>query len=161
MCRRFFKTFLAGGVLGFIVGLFLAPKPGKELQEDAKKKLEQFKKLIEEKEIDKKVKKIFGEVTKKTKEAYFSAQMAVVEGLAELKGKWEEFDRQKYAKFVKERLRAISNKVGLEEGIIEKLMKKFEKERKILERLAEKYLKSKEKEAKQTRSNKFSRAKKK
>ncbi len=143
MCRKTLKTLLAGGILGFVAGLFLAPKPGKELQKEAREKLEEFKKLLKEKEVDKKVEKIFGEVSEKAKEAYFSTQMAVVEGLAELKGRWEELDKERYAKVVKESLEKAKKTLGIKDETIEKLREKFEKEKARFEKLTKEFLKKK------------------
>ena len=41
------RYFLVGSILGFILGLFLAPKKGSELRKEAKEKIDEIKEIIE------------------------------------------------------------------------------------------------------------------
>ncbi len=143
MCRKTFKAFLTGGVLGFLAGVLFAPKEGEKTREDLKKKIEEFRKLLEEKEVDKKIEKIFGEVSKTTKEAYFTAQMAIVEGLAEFKGALSELDKEKYSALIREKIDGVRKKFNLDQEVVEKLRQRFERERRRLQRAAERYLSKK------------------
>ncbi len=43
MSNRRSGYLILGAIIGFIVGLFFAPKKGKELREDAKEKIEEIK----------------------------------------------------------------------------------------------------------------------
>ena len=97
---KFGLGLLIGTVIGAITALFVAPKTGKEMREDVLKKAEELKKLLEEKEVDKKVKEIFDVVTEETKRIYLKAKDWLVEELAQIKESVENINWEDYQKSV-------------------------------------------------------------
>ncbi len=91
-----------GAIIGGITAFFLAPKSGKENREDAKKKFEELKALMIEKEVDKKVIEIFGQLSEEAKELYLLAKDELAKRLSELKETVESMDKEKYMKVVEE-----------------------------------------------------------
>lgn len=95
---------LFGTVLGGLAAFFLSPKSGEENREAAVKKIKELKKNIEEMEIDKKVKEIWGEVTEDGKKTFVKAKKELVKRIDDLQERWQEFDREKYVKMVEDSL---------------------------------------------------------
>ena len=98
---------IIGMISGALGGLFFAPKKGKELRADAKKRYLELRKLMEEKGVDEKVKKIYGKVTKTTKDHYRQIHKELVLKLSALKEGIEAIDKKKYSKIVDEVLTHI------------------------------------------------------
>jgi len=93
---------LLGAIGGALAGLFLAPKAGKLLRQDAKKKYAKLLKVMKDNEVDKKVKQVFGKVTKESKKLYIEVKEELMVALANLKEQVEEIDRPTYVKKVEE-----------------------------------------------------------
>lgn len=91
-----------GAVGGALAGLFLAPKSGKALRKDAKKKYNELVKLLKDKEVDKKVKQIYGKVTVEGKKLYLEVKEELAVALANLKESIEDIDRDTYVEKVDE-----------------------------------------------------------
>lgn len=119
---------LIGTIIGGISALFLSPKSGKQNRREVAKKLNQLKKLLHEKEIDKKVKEIFGEVTDEAKNIYIQAKEWLVEELAEMKETIENIDQEKYKKTVDKVMKKVKFEVKKDVKELEKLKKQLLKE---------------------------------
>ena len=91
---------LLGAVGATAAGLFLTSKKGKELKKDAGKKLKELKKKLDDTEVEKKAKKIFGKATKETKELYMNASNALLENMADLRKRAGRIDPDKDKKLV-------------------------------------------------------------
>ena len=114
---------LLGTVIGGLTAFFLSPSSGKENREEVAKKVKELKRLLQEHELDKKVKEIFGEVTEEAKKFYFNTKDKVIEKVAELKGKVSEIDKEKYAKLVESVVHELKKEAKYTEKILEKLEK--------------------------------------
>lgn len=125
---RFGLGLLIGSILGAITALFVAPKSGKELRKDVAKKIDELKKLLEEKEVDKKVKEIFDEVTEETKKIYLKAKEWLVEELAQLKDAIDKIDWEDYQKSVNKVIVRVKKETKKGAKEIEKLKKQLLKE---------------------------------
>ncbi|MBI2641339.1 YtxH domain-containing protein [Candidatus Roizmanbacteria bacterium] len=99
---RFGLGILLGMVVGAIAGIFMAPKSGKENREAVLKKLQQLKKELQDAEIDKKVKEIYGDVTEKSLELYAKTRKELVKRLDDIKERVEEIDTDKYIEMVED-----------------------------------------------------------
>src|SRR3989344_5391000 len=88
---RFGLGVLIGTVLGGLAAFFLSPKSGEENREAVMKKVQQLKK-----ELDKKVKEVWGEVTEDGKKTFTKAKKSLLKKLDALQDKWEDFDQEKY-----------------------------------------------------------------
>ena len=125
---------LIGSVIGGVIALLFAPKSGKELRSDVKKKMKELEKLLKEKEIDKKAKKMIEELSEEAKVWYEKAKVWLVEELALLKKKVEEINWQDYQKAVAKiiaRLKKEAKKGGKEiKGIRKKLLAEWKKMKK-------------------------------
>jgi len=131
---KFGLGLLIGSLIGGITALFFAPKAGKELREDVKKKIKELEKLLEEKEIDKKAKKLVEDLSEEAKVWYEKAKAWLIEELAQLKKEVEKINWQDYQKAVSKtinRLKKEAKKEGKEiEAIRKKLLKNWQKMKK-------------------------------
>ncbi|PIS15683.1 hypothetical protein COT62_02385 [Candidatus Roizmanbacteria bacterium CG09_land_8_20_14_0_10_41_9] len=118
---KFGLGLLLGTVIGGITALFLSPNTGEENREIVAKKIQDLKKLMEEKEVDKKVKEIFGEVTEEAKNLYLRAKEELIEALAHLKESIENIDREKYMMVVEDVMKKVQKETKKEVKQLEKL----------------------------------------
>jgi len=119
---------LIGTVLGGIAAFFLSPKSGEENREMVAKKVKQLEKLLKEKEIDKKVREIFGEVSEETVKLYNQAKAWLIEDLAQLKETVENIDQEKYKKAVDDVMKKVQKEVKKDTKELEKLKNQLMKE---------------------------------
>lgn len=91
---------IVGSLIGGLTAFFFSPKSGKENREMVAHKIEELKKLLEEHEVDTKIKEIFGEATEEVRGLYFKAKDEIISRLAQLKEKIQEIDREKYREIV-------------------------------------------------------------
>jgi len=91
-----------GSILGALAAIFFAPKSGKKNREALAKKVRQLEEYVEEGKFDVKIKEVFGEVTKETKETYFKVKKAVTEKVDELAQRLSKIDNERYLQLVSE-----------------------------------------------------------
>lgn len=117
---------ILGAVAGAVAGLFLAPKAGKDLREDAMK---MYKKLQKD---DPKViaKKIFGDVSEESQKFVKKAYEELSVQLVDLKKKSSKIDTAKYKEAVKNVVTTIKDEGNLPEGTVKKLMSYLENDAK-------------------------------
>lgn len=125
---KFGLGLLIGTVLGGLASFFLSPKSGEENREEVVKKVEQLKKLLEEKEIDKKVKEIFGEVSDEATKIYAQAKEWLIEDLAQLKDAVEHIDKEKYTTAVEKVVKRVHKGVKKDSKQLDKLKKQLMRE---------------------------------
>ncbi|MBI2051843.1 YtxH domain-containing protein [Candidatus Roizmanbacteria bacterium] len=118
---RFGLGFLFGAVSGALAGVFFAPKSGKMMRREAKKKYKELVALLKEKEVDKRVEEIFGKVTDESKRIFLQVKEDLLVSLANLKERLEEIDEGRY-------MRAVENAVT-------NVKENFEDKKEKLERL--------------------------
>lgn len=98
------SKFGIGLVLGTLIGgaaaFFLSPKSGKQNQAMAKKKFMEFQKLIEEGTLEQEARKIFGDVTEKTKKFSTTLQKETKTRMADMQDAVQNVDVDKYRKQV-------------------------------------------------------------
>lgn len=109
---KFGLGLILGAVGGALAGMFLAPKAGKLLRRDAKKKYDQLLKVMKDNEVDKKVQQVFGKVTKESKKLYIEVKNELMVALANLKEKVEEIDRPTYVKKVEEAVGKLKSPIS-------------------------------------------------
>jgi len=119
---------LIGTVLGGLAAFFFSPKSGEENRELVAKKVKQLEKLLKEKEIDKKAKEIFGEVSDETVKLYNQAKTWLIEELAQLKEAVENIDKEKYTKAVDQVMKKVQKEMKKDAKELEKLKKQLMKE---------------------------------
>lgn len=112
-----------GAIIGGITAFFLSPKSGKENIKDAKKKFEELKALMIEKEVDKKVIEIFGQLSEEAKELYLLAKDDLAKRLSELKESLENIDKEKYLKVVDEVVQSFKTQGKSKSFNLDKLKK--------------------------------------
>jgi gas vesicle protein len=110
-----------GTVIGAVSAFFLSPTTGEENREVAAKKIKQLKKLLQEHELDTKIKEIFGEVTEEAKAFYFKAKDELIKDLADLREKIEEIDKEKYLAIVDDLSREMKKEAKFTGKVIDKL----------------------------------------
>ena len=118
---KFGLGILFGTVLGGLAALFLSPTSGPENRELVAKKVKELEKLLEDKELDKKILEIFGEVTEETKTVYVKAKKEVIKRLSELKESIEHIDKEKYGEVVHETVEILKKEVKREVKDMERL----------------------------------------
>ena len=136
---KFGLGMILGAAAGALAGLFLAPKPGRELQEDAKqlagdlqKKAKKIRKELEDKEPEEAVRLIFGKVSEESMKLYDSAKDQVAEELAMLKENYQDVDKEKYKKLVQSATRKVKKDRTVPETQLKKLIKYLESDFKKL-----------------------------
>lgn len=118
---KFGLGLLLGTVIGGITALFFSPNTGEENREIVAKKIQDLRKLMEEKEVDKKVMEIFGEVSDEAKALFLKAKEELIAGLATLKESVENIDREKYIKVVEDVMKKVQKETKREVKQLEKL----------------------------------------
>lgn len=76
---------LFGAAIGFIAGLFMAPKTGKQTREQAAKKLKELKRALDEGELRERVEDMYGEVTDEGLRMYKKARKTLIKKLDDMK----------------------------------------------------------------------------
>ncbi len=87
---------LLGTAAGVVAGLLMSDKPGKKIRSQMKSEYTKIRKQFEEKDPEKVLKDLFGEVTKDTKALLSSAKDELAKGVAELKRSASTVDAKKY-----------------------------------------------------------------
>lgn len=114
---------LIGTVLGGLAGLFLSPASGKKNRDLVAKKIKQLEKLLADKDLEKKLVKIFGTVTDEARKLYGEVKKGLIVKLAEARETVENIDIDQY--------KAMLNEV------IDTLKKEFSHEAKVMDKLKE------------------------
>lgn len=89
-----------GAILGGVAAFFMSPRSGKENRDMAKKKIGEFKKMINDKKIDEAVKEIYGSVTEEGKKFYAMARKEIDIKLSDLQKNLKDIDQSKYKQIV-------------------------------------------------------------
>lgn len=117
-----------GTVIGGLAAFFFSPRSGKQNREMVAKKVKQLEKLLKEKEVDKKVKEIFGEATAEAVALYEKAKTWLIEELAVLEEAIDHIDKDKYIKAVDDVMKKVKNEVKKDTKGLEKLKKQLLRE---------------------------------
>lgn len=91
---------IMGTIVGAITAFFLSPKSGKENREEAVKKFKELEEWLKEKEVDVKLKEIYGEATEEGRKLFAFVRKEVAMVMGEVKEKFEDFDKEKYEKMI-------------------------------------------------------------
>lgn len=129
---KFGLGLLFGTVIGGLAAFFLSPTSGPENQKLVAKKIKELEKLLEDSNLEKKVKEIFGEATEEATVVYKKAKKDFIKGLAEAKGTIESLDKEKVAEVAHETVEILKKEVKHEEKEMEKLKEELSKEWKKL-----------------------------
>lgn len=121
-----------GAFLGAIATFFLSPTSGEENRKMVAKKVKQLEELLEDAEIDKKVKLIFGEVTEEATMLYKKSKKMLIKKLSELREAVESIDKEKYETVVHETVEILKKEAKKEGREMEKLKEELSKEWKKL-----------------------------
>lgn len=116
---RFGAGLLLGAAIGALAALFLSPKSGRENREMVQKKLRELQKFIEEKEIDEEAKKIFGEVTARSRSLYAALKSETKARVEELRSAIEAVDTDRFKKQVSSIIARLREEGGAAE-LVEK-----------------------------------------
>ena len=127
-----------GAVGGALAGLFLAPKSGKAMRKDAQKKYKELGKLLKDKEVDKKIKEIYGKVTVEGKKLYLEVKEELMVALANLKDSIEDIDRDTYVKKVEEVVKNLKKTSAESADTVKKLKEELVKDWEKLEKSSKK-----------------------
>ena len=125
---KFGLGLLIGTVIGGLTAFFFSPTSGPKNREEVAKKVKQLEKLLKEKEIDKKVKEIFGEASEEAVRIYNMAKEWLIADLAELKLTINEIDKEKYMAAVEDVMNKVKKEVKKDSKQLEKLKKQLMKE---------------------------------
>jgi gas vesicle protein len=119
---------LLGAIGGALAGLFLAPQSGKATQKDAKKLYEKLKKNLTKEKLEKKVKAIFGKVTKETQATYLKARGMLIDTAAEFGERLNSVDKKKYQKIVDDLVSNVEKTSKYSAKTLKKLNKELVKD---------------------------------
>jgi len=131
---KFGLGLIIGSLIGGLTALFLAPKSGKEMREDVRKKIKELEKILAEKELDKKAKKIIEDLSEEAKVWYEKAKGWLIEELASLKKKVEEINWQDYQKAVAKIIARLKKEAKKEVKEIEVIRKKLLKNWQVMKK---------------------------
>ncbi len=112
---------ILGTIIGGITAFFLSPKSGKENREELLNKIKAVEEWLKEKEVDKKLKEIYGEVTEDGKKLLEFVRKELGLALAEIKDKIDSFDKEKYEQVVEEVMRKAQKETKVTVMKLEKL----------------------------------------
>lgn len=111
---------IMGTIVGAITAFFLSPKSGKENREEVLKKFKELEEWLKEKEVDVKLKEIYGEASEEGRKLFEFVSREVKVVMDEVKEKIEDFDKEKYEKMIEN----VMNKAKKEtKTTVEKLEK--------------------------------------
>ncbi|HRN70387.1 MAG TPA: YtxH domain-containing protein [Candidatus Woesebacteria bacterium] len=117
-----FKTGLVvGAILGGITAFFLSPKSGKENRELAKKKFDQLRNMMKDKNIDEIVAEIYGKASDEGKKLYTKARKELDAKLEDLNDTIGDIDQKKYISLVEEVMDHIKNETEATKDRVTKL----------------------------------------
>jgi len=112
---------IIGSAVGLIAGLFASDKPGKKLRKTTKVNYDKIVKALHDKDLDKKVVKIFGQFTEDFKLTIQEAKQDLAENLFELQKTAKNIDRSKYASLLTGTVKNVQNKRKLSKASVTKL----------------------------------------
>ena len=110
-----------GAVLAGLAAFFYNPISGEKHREQVEEKIKEFEEMLREKEIDKRVKEIYGEITAEVKARYLQTKKMLVKRLAVLKVKIKKIDKEKYLELVNEIVEEVKVEFQHTEEIAKKL----------------------------------------
>lgn len=111
-----------GAAIGAVAAFFLSPKSGKQNRDMVAKKMRELDKFINDAEIDERVKKIYGDVSEKSKSAYKMLRKETQDRMDELNDAMENVDVEKYSKSVTKIVDKLQKEGGAKD-IVEKAQK--------------------------------------
>ena len=123
---------LFGAVVGGLAAFFLSPNTGPENQKLVAKKIKELEKLLADPDLEKRVKAVFGEVTKEATKDYKKAKKTFIKTLAETKGTIESLDKEKVGEVAHETVEILKKEIKHEGKEMEKLKEELSKEWKKL-----------------------------
>lgn len=129
---KFGLGLLFGALAGGLTAFFLSPKSGPENREMVAKHVKELEKLLKDKNLDKKLKKIFGEASQEAEDVYLKAKKNFVKSLAEAKSTVEHIDKEKVEEVAHETVEILKKEVKREGKEMEKLKEELSKEWKKL-----------------------------
>lgn len=129
---KFGLGLLFGALAGGLAAFFLSPKSGPENREMVAKKVKELEKLLKDKNLDEKLKKIFGEATDEAKAVYLKAKKNFIKSLAETKKTIENLDKEKVTEVAHETVEILKKEVKREGKEMDKLKEELAKEWKKL-----------------------------
>jgi len=118
---KFGLGLLLGTVVGGIAAFFLSPTSGPENQKMVAKKVKELEKLLKDTDLEKKVKKIFGEATEDATKVYMKAKKEFIQALAETKETLESIDKKQVEKVAHETVEILKKEVKREGKEMDKL----------------------------------------
>jgi gas vesicle protein len=129
---KFGLGLLFGAVVGGLAAFFLSPQSGPENQKMVAKKIKALEKLLKDTDLEKKVKKIFGEATEEAVDVYLRAKKEFIQALAETKETLESIDKDKVEQVAHETVEILKKEVNREGHEMDKLKEELSKEWKKL-----------------------------
>ena len=99
-----------GAALGAIAATFITPKSGKEMRKVASSKMKKIKKMLDEGELQERIRYMYGEVTDEGMKLYREARTELVKKIDAVK---EEIDDKKYAELVDEVMDHLKSRAAL------------------------------------------------
>jgi len=127
-----------GALIGGLTAFFFSPSSGPENREMVAKKIKELEKLLADRNLEEKVKDIFGEATEEAKTEYKKAKKSFIKTLAETKGTIESLDKEKVKEVAQETVDILKKEVKHEGKEMEKLKEELAKEWKKLSPKAKK-----------------------
>ena len=125
---KFGLGLLFGAVAGGLAAFFLSPQSGPENRKTVAKKVKELEKLLKDTDLEKKVKKIFGEATDESVDVYLRAKTDFIKALAETKQTLESIDKEQVREVADETVEILKKEVKREGREMDKLKDELAKE---------------------------------
>ncbi len=114
-------TLLVGAAVGYAASLFLSPETKLKHRQNIKTKTDELKKLLTDKEEQKRVKDIFKENSEAAQERYRRAKFTVISTLSQMRGTIQDIDKQKYTYAVEKALEDLKENGELPKTQLDRL----------------------------------------
>ncbi len=101
---------IIGAAIGAVTALFMSPKTGKEMRKVAGKKIKKLKKMLDDGELQDRIKYMYGEVTDESMRIYREARTELIKKIDAVK---EEIDDKKYAELVDEVMEQLKTQASI------------------------------------------------
>ena len=125
--------FLAGLAAGYIASWFLPEDMKSKQRKMAKKKMEALKTILTDPEERERIIDIFKERTDEALSQYQNARQMLMENLSEVKGSWQDIDKDKYMEVVANTIEQIRDDQSLPLRQLNKLKQYFEADYKLIQ----------------------------
>lgn len=136
--KKAFAIFLAGLTAGYIASWFMPEDWKFKQRKVVRKKISELQAIMTDPEERERIKDIFKEKTEEALDQYQEARSILMKNLADIKGSWQDIDKDKYLEVVGNTIDEIRDNQALPMKQLQKMRQYFEADYKLLQSKAKK-----------------------